>query len=101
VTGAPQGFPRGAGLGATRWEKLRGVFELRAATILARLWQSQDKHREAHGLLAPVYGWFTEGFNAADLKDTRVLLRELEGRARAGPVIVVHASHKEQCNIVR
>jgi predicted ATPase len=51
--------------------------ELRAATALARLWQSQNKSREAHDLLAPVYGWFTEGFDTADLKDAKALLDEL------------------------
>ena len=42
-------------------------FELRAATSLARLWQQQGKRQEAHDLLAPVYSWFTEGFDTADL----------------------------------
>jgi len=51
--------------------------ELRAATSLARLWQSQGKRSEAYDLLAPVYGWFTEGFETADLKDAAVLLDEL------------------------
>jgi predicted ATPase len=51
--------------------------ELRAATSLARLWQSQGKHQEAHELLAPVYGWFMEGFDTADLKDAKLLLEEL------------------------
>jgi len=48
--------------------------ELRAATSLARLWQQQGKRQEAYDLLAPVYGWFTEGFDTADLKDAKVLL---------------------------
>jgi predicted ATPase len=51
--------------------------ELRAATSLARLWQQQGKRQEAHALLAPVYGWFTEGFDTADLKDAKALLDEL------------------------
>jgi predicted ATPase len=51
-------------------------FELRSATSLARLWQQQGKRQEAHDLLAPVYGWFTEGFDTADLKDTKALLDE-------------------------
>jgi predicted ATPase len=51
--------------------------ELRAATSLARLWQQQGKRQEAHDLLAPVYNWFTEGFDTADLKDAKVLLDEL------------------------
>jgi class 3 adenylate cyclase/predicted ATPase len=53
-------------------------WELRAATSLARLWQSQGKRQEAYDLLAPVYGWFTEGFDTADLKDAKALLDELE-----------------------
>jgi len=52
-------------------------WELRAATSLARLWQQQGKRDEAHDLLAPVYGWFTEGFDTADLKDAKALLDEL------------------------
>jgi predicted ATPase len=50
---------------------------LRAATSLARLWAGQDRRREAHDLLAPVYGWFTEGFDTADLKNAKALLEEL------------------------
>lgn len=52
--------------------------ELRAATSLARLWQSQDKRQDAYDLLAPVYGWFTEGFETADLQEAKALLSELE-----------------------
>jgi len=51
--------------------------ELRATTSLARLWQQQGKRQEAHDLLAPVYHWFTEGFDTADLKDAKTLLDEL------------------------
>ncbi len=50
---------------------------LRAATSLARLWHSQGKITEARDLLAPVYGWFTEGFDTADLKEAKALLEEL------------------------
>ena len=52
-------------------------WELRAATSLAHLWQSQGKRQEAYNLLAPVYEWFTEGFDTADLKDAKALLDEL------------------------
>jgi predicted ATPase len=51
--------------------------ELRAATSLARLWRDQGRSAEAHDLLAPVYSWFTEGFDTADLKDAKALLDEL------------------------
>ena len=51
--------------------------ELRAARSLSKLWQQQGKRQEAHDLLAPVYGWFTEGFDTADLKDAKALLDEL------------------------
>jgi len=54
-------------------------WELRAATSLAPLWQHQGKRKEAYDLLAPVYGWFTEGFDTADLQDARALLEELGG----------------------
>ena len=53
--------------------------ELRAATSLARLWQSQGKRQDAYDLLAPVYEWFTEGFDTADLKEAKALLDELSG----------------------
>jgi predicted ATPase len=52
-------------------------FELRTATSLSKLWQQQGKRQEAYDLLAPVYGWFTEGFDTADLKDAKALLDEL------------------------
>jgi predicted ATPase len=52
-------------------------FELRTATSLARLWQQQGKHQEAHDLLAPVYSWFTEGFDTADLQEAQALLDTL------------------------
>ena len=51
--------------------------ELRAAIGLARLWQQQGKRTEAHDLLAPIYGWFTEGFDTADLQEARALLETL------------------------
>jgi predicted ATPase len=52
-------------------------WELRAATSLARLWRQQGKRQAAYDLLAPVYEWFTEGFDTADLKDAKALLQEL------------------------
>jgi predicted ATPase len=51
--------------------------ELRAATSLARLWQGQGKTKEAHELLAPVFNWFTEGFDTADLQEAKALIDEL------------------------
>jgi len=51
--------------------------ELRAAVSLARLWGEQGRRVEAHDLLAPVYGWFAEGFDTADLKEAKTLLDEL------------------------
>jgi predicted ATPase len=53
------------------------MFELRAATSLARLWHDQGRHVEARDLLAPVYGWFTEGFDTVDLEDAKALLAQL------------------------
>jgi predicted ATPase len=53
------------------------MFKLRAATSLARRWRTQSRRAQAHDLLAPVYGWFTEGFDTADLKDAKALLDEL------------------------
>ncbi len=52
-------------------------FELRAATSLARLWRDQGRRAEAHDLLAPVYGWFTEGFDTRDLREAKALLDAL------------------------
>ncbi len=53
------------------------TLELRAATRLARLWGESNRRAEAHELLAPLYGWFTEGFDTADLKEAKTLLDEL------------------------
>jgi predicted ATPase len=53
--------------------------ELRAAMSLSRLWQQQGKRAEAYALLAPIYEWFTEGFDTADLQDAKALLEELAG----------------------
>jgi predicted ATPase len=52
-------------------------WELRAATGLARLWQQQDKKKEAHEMLADIYNWFTEGFDTKDLQEAKALLDEL------------------------
>ena len=52
-------------------------WELRAAMSLARLWRDQGKSQQARELLAPVYGWFTEGFDTRDLKEAKVLLEKL------------------------
>ena len=51
--------------------------ELRAAMSLSRLWQQQGKQEVAHQLLAEIYGWFTEGFDTADLMEAKILLEEL------------------------
>jgi predicted ATPase len=52
-------------------------FELRVAMSMARLWRDQGKTQQARELLAPVYGWFTEGFDTLDLKEAKALLDEL------------------------
>jgi predicted ATPase len=53
------------------------LWELRAATSLARLWRDQGKRDEAHALLAPIYGWFAEGFDTRDLREAKALLNAL------------------------
>lgn len=50
------------------------LFELRAATSLAKLWRDQGKRAEARALLAPIYNWFTEGFDAPDLMEAKAML---------------------------
>ena len=52
-------------------------WELRASMSLARLWRDQGKVQQARELLAPIYGWFTEGFDTLDLKDAKALLDQL------------------------
>jgi predicted ATPase len=52
-------------------------WELRAATSMARLWRDRGKRNQARNLLAPIYGWFTEGFETRDLKEAKALLNEL------------------------
>ena len=52
-------------------------WELRTSMSMARLWRDQGKRQQAHDLLAPVYGWFTEGFDTLDLKEAKALLEQL------------------------
>jgi predicted ATPase len=63
-------------LAVARRQQARSL-ELRAALSLSRLWQQQGQRIAAQDLLAPIYGWFTEGFDTADLQDARALLQEL------------------------
>jgi predicted ATPase len=63
-------------LNVSRRQQARS-WELRAAISLAQLWQHQGKRAEARDLLALVYGWFTEGFDTADLQEAKALLEEL------------------------
>jgi predicted ATPase len=61
----------------TAREQRTKSLELRAATSLSQLWQQQGKKKDAHHLLSEIYGWFTEGFDTADLKEAKALLEEL------------------------
>ena len=63
------------------------LWELRAAVALGRLWRDQGRHGDAHDLLAPVYGWFTDGFETPDLEDAKDLLDELTRAASSSPGI--------------
>ena len=65
-----------AALRVARGQQAR-AYELRTATCLARLWGEQSRRTEARNLLAPLYGWFTEGFDAPDLTEAKALLDEL------------------------
>jgi len=56
---------------------VRRHWELRAAMSMARLWRDQGKPQQARELLAPVYGWFSEGHNTRDLKEAKALVEEL------------------------
>jgi class 3 adenylate cyclase/predicted ATPase len=71
---AEKGFQ--TAIAAARAQQARS-FELRAAMSMARLWRDQGKRDQARELLAPVYGWFTEGFGTRDLKEAKALLEEL------------------------
>jgi predicted ATPase len=71
----PSGLLRQA-LAVARHQQAKSL-ELRAVMSLARLWQRQGKRAEAHALLAPIYGWFTEGFDTVDLQEARTLLKAL------------------------
>jgi predicted ATPase len=66
----------GRALAVARQQQAKS-WELRAAMSLARLWRNQGKVQQARELLAPVYGWFTEGFDTRDLKEAKALLDEL------------------------
>ncbi|MFL5281575.1 MAG: hypothetical protein ACJ8AW_11420 [Rhodopila sp.] len=74
LEGAEQNF-----LASLTWARRQQAksWELRTAMSLARLWQSQGKRQEAYELLAPVYDWFTEGFDTKDLQEAKSLLAEL------------------------
>jgi predicted ATPase len=78
LKGDPEGAERNflASLDWARRQQAK-MWELRTSTSLARLWQSQGKRRDAYELLAPLYAWFTEGFDTKDLLEARALLDEL------------------------
>ena len=80
LAGAKTGDPEVDYLKALELARLHGtrLFELRAAMSLAKLWTDQRKSTEARNLLAPIYGWFTEGFNTPDLKRAKAQLESLE-----------------------
>jgi predicted ATPase len=73
-TGAERNYRQAIAVAERQSAKL---FQLRASTSLARLWRDQGKCVEARDLLSPIYHWFTEGFDAPDLKDAKALLDEL------------------------
>jgi predicted ATPase len=68
-----EGHDLGQALAIARRQQAKS-WELRAAMSLARLWQQQGKQAEARALLAPIYGWFTEGFDTIDLREAKALL---------------------------
>jgi predicted ATPase len=63
-------------LGIARFQEVESL-ELHASMSVSRLWQQQGKRAEARELLAPIYGWFTEGFDTADLQEAKMLLEAL------------------------
>jgi tetratricopeptide (TPR) repeat protein len=73
-------------LDVARRQQARAL-ELRAALSLSRLWQQQGQQDEAYKLLAPIYGWFTEGFDTADLQEAQALLAALRARDAGGPAL--------------
>jgi predicted ATPase len=79
-TGAEAWMPQHIALLARACEiagQIEEAWELRAAVSLAQLWRDQGRRAEARDIVAPVYGWFTEGFDTADLKEAKALLDEL------------------------
>jgi predicted ATPase len=78
LKGEPEGAERNF-LTSLDWARRQQakMWELRTSTSLARLWQSQGRRRDAYELLAPVYDWFTEGFDTKDLQEAKSLLAEL------------------------
>jgi predicted ATPase len=74
LTGAERSYQQAIAVAKRQSAKM---LELRAGTSLARLWRDQGKRENARELLAPVYGWFTEGFDTLDLKEAKKLLDEL------------------------
>jgi predicted ATPase len=73
------------------------LLKLRAAASLARLWRDQGKAGQAHELLAPVYGWFREGFDTRDLKEAKALLDDLQSMRAACTATIF----KSKANILR
>jgi predicted ATPase len=73
-SGAEQHYRQAIGVGERQSAKL---FQLKASASLARLWRDQGKRAEARDLLGPIYNWFTEGFDAPDLRDAKALLDAL------------------------
>jgi predicted ATPase len=88
LKGDPAGAER-AFVASLDWARTQQAksWELRTATTYARLMREQGRAREAHELLAPVYGWFTEGFNTKDLKEAKALLEELETSGALAPAV--------------